>query len=256
MPIKIDKNQEVTSRLGFKPLPQFNNFCLGFLTNVEVTESEISNDSKWEFKGKTVPRLAFHFDAWRGSTNDPERFYGKSEMLIAGINNKGEAITDDNLVGMYTELWKRIKHLHDQYRGTANYKEMDFDVAFEPKDPIDKRIADMKTFFNNVAKAFNSGKNKKAIYADNSALLAMKLIKTSKKTKKGKTYFVLDLPNYVGKGYLQAVKVVDGKIDTTLEFTGTETVDLTAAPVAAAGGDAKQFNASGVPADVAEELGI
>lgn len=251
--IKINKSESVTSRLGFKPSLKFNNLCIAKLTNIEVTESDIAEDSKWEYNGKTVPRLAFHFEQWKESPTDPDRFYSSNEMLIAGIKSDSSKIDEKNLIGMYTELWKRIKHLFDAYIKAPNFKDMAFDIEFDPADPIDKRIADMKKFFNNVVDAFNSGTDGKPIYLNQ--LLAMKLIATENRGKNGKTYYTLELPNYVGKGTIQAVDLVDGKLNTTLEFTGGQTVDLSGATTIT-GGEANTAAGSGLPDDIKAKLNI
>ena len=252
--IKINTQESVTGRLGFKPFKKYNNLCLGYLTGVEITTSEIEEDSKWEYAGKTVPRLAFHFEQFKEDSSSPDRFYTRTEMLIASVNSKGEPIAEDNLTGMYTELWKRIKHLHDQFAKAPNYKPIDFEVEFEPNDPIDKRIADMTKFFKNVADAFNVGKDGKSPIYSTETLLAMKLIKTAKTSQKGKTYFTLDMSNYVGKGQFDTPIIKEGKIITVLEFTSNETVDLTAptATTAVAGvGQGEQMDAG-----VAKSLGL
>ena len=254
--IKINKTETVTNRLGFKPFPQYNNLCLGYLTGVEVTTSEIDGDSQWEFAGKTVPRLAFHFDGFKENVKtDPDRFYSRPEMVIASVNNKGEAITEDNLGLMYRELWKRIRHLFEQYMKEDNFKEMDFDVEFEPADPIDKRIADMTKFFNNVADAFNKGKDGKTPIYTPTSLLGMKLIKVANKSKKGKTYMSLDMGTFVGKGQYDRPTIKNGKINTVLEFNGNETTDLST-PVNVTQIEGVKASTDEMPAGVAESLGL
>lgn len=251
--IKINKSEDVTSKLAFKPMPKFNNLCIGYLDNIEVTESLIAEDSAWEFKGKTVPRLAFYYTQWKENPTDVDRFYGKAEMLIASTDKDGKPIDEGELSDYYNNLWKRIKHTFDQFKGSDNFKDMAFDVEFDPSDPIDKRIADMKKFFNNVADAFNKGTDGKPVYKD--TLVAMKLIKTKNKSKKGTIYYTLELPRFVGKGFIQAVKINDAKINTTLEFGSNETVDLTA-PVVTTGGGANAAINTDLPDDIAQQLGI
>jgi len=256
MSIKINKTESVTNRLGFKPFKKYNNLCLGYLVGVEVTTSEIDGESAWEYAGKSVPRLAFHFEAFKESKSDPDRFFTKAEMMIASVNNKGEAITDDNLEGMYRELWKRIRHLFEQYTKEDNFKEMEFEVEFEPNDPIDKRIADMTKFFNNVMKSFTKGKDKKTPIYGEKSLLGMKLIKSARTSKKGKTYMTLDLSNYVGKGQYDRVSIKGDKITTVLEFSGSESVDLTTPMNMTQIQDGVVPSTDDMPAGVAESLGL
>jgi len=222
--IKINSKEAVTSRLGFKPFAQFDDLCYGRLTKVEVTESEIKETSNWEYKGLTVPRLSFEFIQHKLSKADPDRFYGFAELPIANIKSDGTDITDESLLTMYTEMWRRIKHIHDQYTVAPNFKAIDFDPEFDTGLSIDKRVESFKTFFTKFADAFNKGTDGKPIYlveGDDTAYgCAMKLIASGNK----KSY--LAFPNFVGKGFIQRCGIKSGKLDTTLEFRANEGIEL------------------------------
>ena len=84
MAIKIDINQEVTSRLKFEPRADLGMFCVGQLDAVEYDEKHIDEDKSWEFKGLDIPRLAFHFT----NVDDPDgiqRFFSHSELPLSAV---------------------------------------------------------------------------------------------------------------------------------------------------------------------------
>ena len=247
--IKIDKSVDVTSRLPFKPFPQFHNMCPGYLTSVEVTTSEVDADSKWEYAGMVVPRISFHFTEHKDKTSDPDRYFTHSELPISHVKVNGEDVTEKNLALMYTESWKRMKHIHDQFEGTANFKKINFDVDIDTNMSIEDRVKWFTKFYNDFAKAFNIGKDKENPIYSPKDLLLLKLVATGKKLS------YLGFPTFVGTGFIQKVNIVNGKIETTLSFRANEGVELGAtasiADAAPAGGGAPTL-----PGGLAEKLGL
>jgi len=241
--IKIDVNQSVTSVLPFKPFAGFNNLCLGYLTKVEVTESE-AKDSNWEYANETVPRLTFIFEQYKENADKKDRMFFHSELPIASIKVSGEEVTDENLQIMYQEMWKRIKHIHDQYIGTPNYKEIKTVPEFDPDATTEEKLAIFKKFYEAMAKSFNEGKDKTASIfepyggKDRKNLLAMKLIASTGKNRR------LVFPTFVRTGFVEQAKIKNGKLDTILAFSPNETVDLgsTAVPAGAAGSQTEVSN--------------
>jgi hypothetical protein len=231
--IKINTSEEVTSKLPFIPYSQFNNFCPAYLTGVEFTDVESKEDSKWEFRGCTIPRLAFYFTEYKLSADEKTRYFSHSELPITVIKVDGTASTDANLEKRFTEMWKRIKHIHDQFSECKNYKAIDFTINFNTDGDITKRLASIKKFFINVSDAFNIGADGKTpIYSKNDLLL-LKLIAS------GKNLSYLAFPSFVNRGFIEKVNIKDGKIESTLAFHPSETVELGVSAIA---------NASSVPA--------
>jgi len=244
MAIKININQDVTSRLKFEPRTDLGMFCVGKLESVEFDTKHIDEDKSWEFKGLDIPRLAFHFV----NHDDPDgiqRFFSKSELPLSAVKTSGEISKEDKLATRITALWGRIKHIHDAYKGQPNYRpwtyEPSFSTAEEKPSPAD-RIAEYVAFFKAVHLAFvgDETKGEKPIWLDaagNSIPMTMKLIATD-----GQKSQYLDFPQYVGEGFIQPYQLVDGKLKTTLKFKPNETTKLAATPSATPAG-------SGVPGE-------
>ena len=250
--IKIDVKQEVTSVLPFMPFPEFNNLCLGFLTAVEYDETE-AKDSQWEYAGQTVPKLTFRFVQYKAKADDKDRVFSHRELPIATIKVSGEEVTDANLVLMYTEMWKRIKHIHDQYVDSPNYKEIKSIPEFDAHASLNERLATFTKFFKQMADAFNKGKDKEtpiylphgAVGADKTNLLAMKLIAG------GRNNGTLVFPTFVGTGFVEQAKFKGPKLDSILVFKAKETVELGSATANPAGAVAAQ---SDISAQIADQL--
>ncbi len=246
--LKINKSDEVTNRLPFIPYPQFGNMCPGYLTEVEFNESEIAQDSKSEYAGMTVPRLIFRFTEYKLNDKDDDRFFTHNEFMISHTKQDGSLSTEKNLVSMYTELWKRIKNIHDQFAINPNYKTLTGDLEFDFDIAIDDRIKDMNKFFKDTAKAFNLGKDKTNPIFSPKDLLLLKLVASGQKLS------YLAFPHYVGTGIIQKVNILNGKIKTTLTFRPSETVELGLS--ATNNSTTVQSNTSELPADLAKSLGI
>ena len=236
--IKLDVNAEVTSRLKFEPSPINKNLCIGQLESVEITESVIDADSEWEYKGLTVPRIAFHFTNFKLSVEDPDRFFTHSELPIARIKKDGTPIKDSDYVNMITELWKRIKHIHNAYKKakSPNYRPITVipDFTTDTTSTPETRLAEFKEFFNIIFNSFKGVGEEKPIWLDvngKSIVAAMKLIATP--TRDGRSMY-LAFPHYVTEGFIEPYLTKDGKIDTTLRFRPSESTELKAATMPAA----------------------
>lgn len=230
--IKIDVNASVTQRLSFQPLEEYDGLNLGYLIGVTFNESKSDNDAKWEFKGlEEVPRVTFEFMQHKDAFNTKDRFYVKSFLPHGVVDSKGAEREESAIVSDYMALWAGIKHIHDAFIGSPNYKPIDFPVEFDHEADLDTRVKEFKTFFQNVAKAFNEGKDGNPIYEphggkDNANLLVLKLIANN-------TGKYLEFPKYVGKGFIEKATIVNGRIDTGITFGVNERYTLGSANVTA-----------------------
>lgn len=233
MAIIIDVNKDVTQRLKFEPSKAHGMFCIGKLDNVEYSEVEIKAEADWEFKGLTVPRIAFHFVNKKFDTNEPDRFFSYSELPVAIVKKDGSA---SKYVTNLTELWNRLKHIHNAFIGLPNYRpinpgdipEFTDDITSDPK----VRIEEFKKFFKFMHDSFvgDPTKGEKPMWLDVNGIsidLTMKLIATD-----GERSQYLTFPKFVGTGFIQPFRLKGTAIDTTLSFRGAETAVCSAMTVA------------------------
>lgn len=220
--VKIDVNQDVTSRLAFEPIAAYNNMCLGFLKDVRVEETESKEDAKWEFSGHTVARLVFEFVQLKDVHNNKDRFFTYGIMPVQTKKTDGDR-TDKDIAGSYVEMWRKIKHIHDQYVTSPNYAPISLVPEFDYDKSVEDRLADIKTFFQAIAASFQVGKDKATpIYMpyDNDKkvrCIVMKLVASGQKNA------YLSFPDFTGKGFVEVAVLTNGKLDTALKFTGNET---------------------------------
>ncbi len=220
--INIDVSADVTSRLGFEVYSAYENMCLGYLTDVRVETSVSKDDAKWEFAGMDIPRLIFEFTQHKDAHNDKDRFYVKSEMPISILLAEGTDRKADAITGDYIELWRRVKHIYDQYAKFA-VKPLTVTPEFDPEGNIEARVAEFTKFFTEMAEAFNTnGAEGTPVYAGyggktNAKLMTLKLVASGPKN----TY--LSLPKYVGKGFIEPAEITNGKFRTALKFGANET---------------------------------
>jgi hypothetical protein len=220
--IIIDTSADVTSRLGFEVYPAYENMCLGYLNNVSVETAESKADAKWEFAGLQTPRLVFEFVQHKDNFNDKDRFFIKSELCISTQLADGTERKPNDIVGDYIELWRRVKHIYDQYSKYA-VKPLTVTPEFDPEAGVEERLEQFTKFFSTFAEAFNTnGEGNTPIYANyggktNSKLVTMKLVATGVKNS------YLSFPKYVGKGFIEPAEFVNNKFKTTLKFGANET---------------------------------
>lgn len=229
-------NKEVTSKLRFKPEEANGNLCRGYLVGVEVVENEVGKTnakgelSTWEFAGLTIPRLIFHFEQHKSSNLDKTRYYDRVETIIGNVQNEangGGNIATSTLDALYEQQWDRIKHIHDCYTGLTNYTAFGKDVEEAGKKLFAGYAASNKTaestvklfttYFKAIAKAFNEGKNGKAIYIieEKPVLCWMKLVSDYK------THKYLGFPTFVGTGFIELHRK---DVKPTISFTASETI--------------------------------
>ncbi|HOO67807.1 MAG TPA: hypothetical protein PLC53_00345 [Bacilli bacterium] len=233
---EFNVNKEVTSKLKFQPEEKYGNLCRGYLTGVEVIENEIGKInakgevSTSEFAGLTIPKLIFHFEQHKNSNLDKPRYYDHKETIIPNLQseaNGGGNIEVKVLDALYGQQWDRIKHIHDCFASLSNYKALDKDVETAGKKLFAGYAASNKTaestvklytaYFNAIAKAFNEGKDNKAIYTidDKPALCWIKLISAYK------THNRLCFPTFVGTGFIELYRK---DVKASISFSASESV--------------------------------
>lgn len=218
--IKIDKNKEVTSRLPFLPFPQFDNLGLGYLIGVRVTETVSKEDAKWEFKGMTVPLLAFDFIQHKLKSDEKDRFMTMSFGMISNELADGTERKESKVETSYYQMWDKIKHLHNQYEGD-NWMPIATEPTFKPEGTIEERIIEFKAFFEGIAKDFLVGKDKSTPIYKVKDLLGVVLVASGKKL----SYH--SVPDFAGKGIFDRVSISEkGKLITTLVMPPNATIKL------------------------------
>jgi len=247
--LQIDINQNVTSRLQFEPIEAHNGFCLGFLNNVSIETSPVNEDAKWEFKGYETPRLVFEFIQKKDQYNTKERFHIHSELPISRLKSNGESREEATIVKDYLALWGRVKHIHDMFSTSANFKAITEAPKFTPEADIATRLAEFKKFFEDMVNLFNMGTDGNPIYKPftvegTEKCLTLKLIVN---TLNDKSY--LGFPKYVGQGFAERTTINNGKIDTALKFQPKETYRITSAVIPPVPNQMSN-KASNLPADV------
>lgn len=250
---EFNVNKEVTAKLRFQPEEKHGNRCRGYLVSVEVVENEIGkvtakgDVSTWEFAGLTIPTLCFNFEQHKSSNIEKTRYFTHFEKIIGNLHSVekgGEAIDIKSLDSFYEQMWSRVKHIHDCFASLPNYQAFGKDVEAAGKKLFAGYIAADKTaestvklfttFFKAVVKAFNEGKDGKAIYKidDKPAMCWIKLIAEYRK----KQY--LCFPTFVGTGFIELHRK---DVQPTITFSANESIILggsrTAAPTPPSAGE-------------------
>lgn len=231
MAIKFDAKKEVTNRLKFKPNPELDNLCLGYLESVAVEMNEVpkindkGQESTWEYAGHTLPNLVFTFRNYirKDDLDKADRYYIHRERVIGSVKTSGEKIDVAVLQSIYESLWARIKHIHDAFINDPNYEPFKSLPEIDEYGKVTDRLEQFTKFFNTIAEAFNKGKNDLPIYkgANDSKLPCyMKLVAEYKQRK------WLEFPTFVGEGFIERYK--EG-VPPTIELKPNETIELAAA---------------------------
>lgn len=219
----IDINQSVTSRLPFEPLKEYDNFCVANLVDVRVEDVESKEDAKWEFKGMSFKRLVFEFKQKVDNFNDKDRYLTMSLMPVQHYKENASVLREaDKIVKSYQELWKHVKHIHDQFAGVEGYRPITEAPEFDDEADIDTRIAQFGTFAEKIVKSFNDV-NGNPFYK--TLDITLKAIASGPKM----SYYAL--PEYVGRGYAEPTVMKNGKLNTSLKFAPNETTILGAVAV-------------------------
>lgn len=227
---KINVNAEVTNRLQFEPQPEINNLCLGYLTGVKVNRIKSEPDANWEYAGQEYNQLVLEFIQHKELTSDKDRFHTETELPIASMKKEKEGSkilvnrAASDIEDSINQLWGRIKHIHDQFKNVPNFKPIESmpDILYDAK--VVDRLKSYDAFFEALAEAF-VGTDGQPIYGTTeNKMLVMKLVASERQGKKS-NYRVLAFPRFVGKGFVETARIINGKLHTTLAFTTNETVN-------------------------------
>ena len=257
MAMKFDAKKEVTNRLKFKPNPEIDNLCLGYLDSVEVTMHEVAKindkgqESTWEYAGHTIPRLVLTFRNFvrKDDLDKSERYYVHTESIIGAVKISGEKIDKSVLESIYQSMWDRIKHIHDAYVNDPNYKPFSSLPEIDEYGKTADRVEQFTKFFNTIANMFNKGNNDLPVYkgANNGILPCyMKLVAEYKQRK------WLEFPTFVGEGFIERYK--EG-VPPTIELKPNETIQLAAAKGTVKPGAASANDMDSLPEDIRRALG-
>lgn len=262
----FDVNAEVTNKLTFKPIPEQGNFCFGKLVSVDVTTNlapttkEDGSESNWEYAGMEIPSLNFNFENHKFTAEEPDRFFTHKEGIIGLHTSLGERMKEQDIESLFTNMWKRVKHLYDSYSRSESFKPISdktvkaiqkvFELADEDSKDSTTSVLMLKAitnFYKLLADDFN--RVDKPIYKSNSGKSHIMRMKLVPEYKQGKWY---TFPSFVGKGFIEMYRK---DVPATLEFAPSESVVLSS------GGTSKKANASSgytakLDQDLADELGL
>ena len=254
MAIKFDAKKEVTNKLKFKPNPELNNLTLAIIESVEVVKNEVpkvndkGQEATWEYAGHTLPTLTIRFKQHhrKNDIDKAERFLTYRENIIGAVKSNGDAIDDSVLVALYEAMWDRIKHIHDAFAGTANYKEFSDLPEINERGKVEDRVKQFTAFFEAVARGFNEGKNSAPVYQVEGKPIIVWL-KVVSEYREGK---YLTIPTFVGEGFIEKY---NPDVPPTIELKPNETVVLRSKGGAKASTTADVDN--DLPAHIKEALG-
>ena len=185
------KEGSATSSLPFVPDKKiYDGLNLAKLVSVEVNHLDIKDDSNWDLmKGKSVPRLTFHFEAAKDTHS---RHYYHNFNVITN-EEKEEVIAD----GMF----KSLQHMMEVYGVDAKLITRVLTDAIDVTDrSADALIATYEAFFTNVASAFNGTEDGKRPNVYKDKIVWLKLIRDLRNNGK------LSLHFYPGTGFIEIYK--------------------------------------------------
>lgn len=228
MSLKLDINKKVTSNLPFEPQEKLGGLCIGTLLSVEVKMADVESvkkdgtPSEWEYAGHSIPRLEFRF---KQAGIEEDRFFTFTESVISELKDTElQEVSEELTAKLYNNMWDRMRHILDAFKGLKQYEEIKELPELSVIGKTEVKIKEFTKLFNIVADVLNKGKNGKPLYTD--LKLVMKLLPEYKERK------YLTFPTFVGKGFIELAKQVDGKLSTTLKIYPNESVVLSSGKVA------------------------
>jgi hypothetical protein len=221
MSLNINLNDSVVSKVKVKADPALNNLCSLRLVNVEVTE-QVSVESKedYEYHGMNIPNLIFEFE--QDHSDGIERFLTYAIKPVVSVKNDGSINPTKTRNAIYLSQYKHVRHIYDAFTSLPNVIPMDKLKLPELKtEGVDKEqhLKDVKKWFQAMATWF-IGTDKNPIYlnanGDGHKLLTKLIINKNAKT--------IDIPQYINDGFIELLKMENGKIVTGLEIKPNESV--------------------------------
>lgn len=209
--INFDSNKDVKKALGVKIIPEYDNFVIGEILSIEVTEKVSDAKTGYQFAGYSVPNLVIKFKQKIDAFNKEERLSTISFKPVVTIKNSGLAMDEDTFSNLVMGQYDVIKHILDTFEGLANFKALGKLTAIDSSSETEVLLKDFKSFFEGLKKAFD-GKDGKGVYVGQEVTVKFIFNKDEK---------YLSMPRYVNTGFIQLAKFnKQGKLITSLEFKG------------------------------------
>ena len=209
--LKFNLEEQIVKNLGFEPNPDTYNLVLCGIESVtkvivEVpTEKKDGTPSTNEYAGKKIPRLEIIFKTYPAkNSNIRERVLRVTEDMPYTMMNDGNAIEMSKITKSVTDKYMRLKHILDTYSTIPNFVPIKSLPDINMEASIDKRIDAFDKFFTIFADAFNSGKNKKAVYrpeTGNPYPIWLKVLPDYST----KAWFTI--PSFVDTGFIELAKI-------------------------------------------------
>lgn len=219
--------ENVERRLPFKPVPAFNNLCLGSLVDVRIENStspkineEDGSENTWEYAGIEVPSLVLTFKQSLEKGETKERIYEHRFKVITSVGKEGNEIDMKTLSALYMNTYNQLRHIGNAFKGLANYNnEIGTAPGIDPKASASVRAEQFRAFFQYWVDLFNGKDVEKPMYKG--VKLWIKLV-ADYSTKK-----YLAFPTYVGRGFIERV-IPNANPTIEIEIQNGETVELKA----------------------------
>lgn len=216
------EEEVVERRLNFKPDPEINNLCLGYLdeVRVEFRESprilEDGTENTWEYAGLKVPSLILTFKQARSNTNPKDRYYTHVFKPVTTVTKDGSAVELKTVVNILQQEYARLRHIANQYKGLKNYPvDLGSCPGIDPAASPSTRCEQYAAFFKYFQTLLTGVNADAPMYKG--VKLWIKLIADFSTRK------FLTFPTYVGRGFVE--RVVEG-MAPTIDFEPNETVQL------------------------------
>ncbi len=232
--LKFDLQKTVTNDLTFKPQAKEDYIPVTTIESIKfnITEYDVNdkdgNPSTSEWAGMEVPSLMITF---KQVIDDGRRIFKLKLSPVHTIKNNGDATDMNVLIDLYTAQYETLRHIHDGFAGDVNYKEITSLPELIFDGTTQEHLESTSKFYKAFSDIFNSVDGKTPVFNDkndNPLKKRLKLVAKRFTTSNGGKAVALNIPSYIGKGWFAPYLVVKGKLETTLEFTASQTWDVKA----------------------------
>lgn len=243
-------DEVVEKRLTFKPDPEINNLCLGYLDEVrlEFRESplllEDGTENTWEYAGCNVPSLVLTFKQARSKNNLKDRYYTHVFKPVTTKTKDGNPVDDKVIVNILQQEYARLRHIANQYKGLKNYPvDLGSCPGIDYGAAAKVRCEQYAAFFEYFKKLLTGHDEANPAYKN--VRLWIKLV-ADYSTRKFLTF-----PTYVGRGFVE--RVIEG-VEPTIDFEPNETIQLSAGKNAKGNHEASATTTAAPVAEVSPEI--
>lgn len=227
MSIQLNNTESVESRLPIEPLmdkttKKLYHDGIPFVKLIRVSVATVKHE-KGEYANLEVPELQFEFINHKLASDEPDRFLLQREKAIHSMTANGGSedmtpMDQDTIEKLTQSMWQRIKHIHDSFRMSPNWK----DFALMTKEEVaeymvlrhdgtpEERVEMFTKFFTFIADHFNNtsaGEDAEPIFKNGSTYHIMRL-KVVADFKTGNRY---GLPTFVKQGFIEPARKKDNK---------------------------------------------